>query len=100
VSGRKKIANGTGDTHTQGTRSTVNNAATQEQTGTQRRPMSGPTVWNQASLRAEDYVIEVDAQQAAACLRIRDRLRHSLTRPRWRTGAAWCACGSQASRRA
>jgi alpha-ketoglutarate-dependent taurine dioxygenase len=53
----------------------MNNAATQEKSATPRRPMAGPTVWNQAGLRAEDYVIEVDAQQAAACLRIRDGLR-------------------------
>ena len=53
----------------------MNIAATQEKSGAPRRPMAGPTAWNQAGLRAEDYVIEVDAQQAAACLRIRDGLR-------------------------
>src|ERR1700752_562272 len=55
----------------------MNSVATLEKSGTQRKPMAGPTVWNQAGLRAEDYVIEVDAQQAAACLRIRDGLRRS-----------------------
>jgi hypothetical protein len=36
--------------------------------------MDGPTVWNLASLRAEDYVLSVEPEQAAACLRIRDEL--------------------------
>ncbi len=55
----------------------MSNAVTQERSGTQRRMMAGPTVWNQASLRAEDYMIAVEPHQAAACLRIRDRLRRS-----------------------
>ncbi len=53
----------------------MNNTATQERSGTQRRMMAGPTVWNQESLRAEDYMITVEPHQAAACLRVRDRLR-------------------------
>jgi hypothetical protein len=32
----------------------MNNAATQEQSGARRRQMAGPTVWNRASLHAED----------------------------------------------
>jgi hypothetical protein len=38
----------------------MSNAATQEKSGTRRRPMAEPTVWNCAGLRAEDYVIQVD----------------------------------------
>ncbi len=53
----------------------MSNAVTQERSGTQRRMMAGPTVWNQESLRAEDYMITVEPHQAAACLRIRDGLR-------------------------
>ena len=49
--------------------------ATLEKPATRLRPMAGPTVWNRASLRTADYVITVDPQQAAACLRIRDELR-------------------------
>ena len=41
----------------------------------QRRTVAGPTAWNGASLDAWDYMIAVDPQQAAACLRIRDELR-------------------------
>ncbi|OBA82129.1 hypothetical protein A9W99_12055 [Mycobacterium sp. 1164966.3] len=37
--------------------------------------ITGPTVWNHSSLRAWDYLIAVEPHQAAACLRIRDRLR-------------------------
>ncbi|MDT5174720.1 MAG: hypothetical protein QOG37_1971 [Mycobacterium sp.] len=42
---------------------------------TLRRPIAGPTVWNRASLRTEDYEFSVQPRQAAACLRIRDNLR-------------------------
>lgn len=49
--------------------------ATLEKPDTRLRPMAGPTVWNHASLGAEDYVIAVEPRQAAACLRIRDELR-------------------------
>jgi hypothetical protein len=48
--------------------------ATQVASETRRPPIAGPTVWNQASLRAEDYVLSVEPAQAAACLRIRDEL--------------------------
>ncbi|HEX9177199.1 TauD/TfdA family dioxygenase [Mycobacterium sp.] len=58
----------------------MSNAATQEKSGTRRRPMAGPGVWNHASLRAEHYIITVEPQQAAACLRIRDELRRRGTR--------------------
>jgi Taurine catabolism dioxygenase TauD, TfdA family len=53
----------------------MTNQATQEKSATQ--PVTGPTVWTQASLRAEDYVITVDPDQAGAYLRIRDDLRRS-----------------------
>ena len=43
--------------------------------GVRRRSIAGPTVWNRAGLRAWDYMIAVEPQQAAACLRIRDELR-------------------------
>ena len=48
--------------------------ATQLESGI-RRPITGPTVWNRASLGAEDYMLAVEAHQAAACLRTRDELR-------------------------
>ncbi|MHA7652975.1 TauD/TfdA family dioxygenase [Mycobacterium sp. ML4] len=44
---------------------------------TQRRPIAAPTVWDHSSLQAWDYMIAVEPQHAAACLRIRDRLRRS-----------------------
>ena len=37
--------------------------------------MTGPMVWNRASLRAADYSSTVKPRQAAACLRIRNELR-------------------------
>lgn len=40
-----------------------------------RQPVAGPTVWDAASLDAWDYMIAVDPDQAAACVRIRDELR-------------------------
>ncbi|MDT5174719.1 MAG: hypothetical protein QOG37_1970 [Mycobacterium sp.] len=49
--------------------------APQVEPGTRRRPIAGPTVWNRDSLRDEDYVLSVEPEQAAACLRIRDELR-------------------------
>lgn len=49
--------------------------ATQTYSGTLRRPIAGPTVWDRASLRADDYMITVEPHQAAACVRIRDELR-------------------------
>jgi hypothetical protein len=48
---------------------------TQVEAGTRRRSIAGPTVWDRASLRAEDYVLSVEPPQAAACSRIRDELR-------------------------
>jgi alpha-ketoglutarate-dependent taurine dioxygenase len=53
----------------------LSSEATQAQSATRRRSIAGPTVWNHASLSAWDYVIAVEPQQAAACLRIRDELR-------------------------
>lgn len=45
------------------------------QAATRREPITGPTVWTHASLKASDYMIAVEPHQAAACLRIRDQLR-------------------------
>jgi hypothetical protein len=49
----------------------MSNSATKERSGTQRPMMAGPTVWNQASLRAEDHRFTVEPHRASACLRIR-----------------------------
>jgi len=51
--------------------------STQVLSDTRRQSVDGPTVWNRASLRAEDYVYTVTPEQAAACLRIRDELRRN-----------------------
>jgi hypothetical protein len=56
------------------------NEATPATSATRRPPMAGPTVWNHASLRAEDYTLLVEPHQAAACLHIRDELRRRGTR--------------------
>jgi len=48
---------------------------TMQTKATRPRPIAGPTVWNNASLRARDYLVTVEPDQAAACLRIRDELR-------------------------
>ena len=40
-----------------------------------RGAMAGPTVWDNASLEAWDYMIAVNPRQAEACLRIREGLR-------------------------
>jgi alpha-ketoglutarate-dependent taurine dioxygenase len=53
----------------------LSNEAPQAKSATRRRSIAGPTVWNHAGLGAWDYMIAVEPQQAAACLRIRDRLR-------------------------
>jgi alpha-ketoglutarate-dependent taurine dioxygenase len=53
----------------------LSNEAPQAKSATRRRSIAGPTVWNHAGLSAWDYMIAVEPQQAAACLRIRDRLR-------------------------
>jgi hypothetical protein len=53
----------------------MSSEATQVAAGTRRPPIAGPTIWNSVGLRAEDYVLTVEPQQAAACLRIRDELR-------------------------
>ena len=42
-----------------------------------RQPIAGPTVWTQASIRAEEYIIAVEPHQAEACLRTRDELRRT-----------------------
>src|ERR1700712_1684483 len=44
---------------------------------TRRRSITGPTVWDRASLRTADYVLAVEPAQAAACLRIRNELRRN-----------------------
>ncbi|OBF17609.1 hypothetical protein A5725_22175 [Mycobacterium kubicae] len=49
--------------------------ATHTMPAAQRQSMAGPTVWDSASVGEYDYMIAVEPQQAAACLRIRDRLR-------------------------
>jgi alpha-ketoglutarate-dependent taurine dioxygenase len=46
-----------------------------QQQARRRRSIAAPTVWDHASLDAWDYMIAVEPQHAAACLRIRDRLR-------------------------
>ena len=51
--------------------------ATHLATDTQRRPITGPTVWDRDSLQAEDYVLAVEPAQADACLRLRDDLRRA-----------------------
>ena len=48
--------------------------ATQHETST-RRPMTGPKVWDRATLDTESYMVTVEPHQAEACLRIRDDLR-------------------------
>jgi len=53
----------------------MSNAATQEKSGTRRQLMAGPTVWDHASLRVQDYMITVEPQQVGAFLRIREELR-------------------------
>jgi alpha-ketoglutarate-dependent taurine dioxygenase len=58
----------------------VSNEALQAKSATRRRSIAGPTVWNHASLRPEDYILPVEPHQAAACLRIRDELRRGGTR--------------------
>ena len=40
-----------------------------------RRPITGPTVWTEATLDVDDYVLSVEPEQAAACLRLREELR-------------------------
>lgn len=47
---------------------------TTQEPGTRRAPIAGPTVWNRASLRDQDYGVSVEPEQAEACLRIRDEL--------------------------
>jgi alpha-ketoglutarate-dependent taurine dioxygenase len=49
-------------------------SATQQETSS-RRPMTGPKVWDRATLDAESYMLTVEPHQAEACLRIRDDLR-------------------------
>jgi hypothetical protein len=51
--------------------------ATQVEAGFRRMPITGPTVWNRASLREDDYVVAVQPDQAAACMQIRDELRRN-----------------------
>lgn len=55
----------------------MTSAATHLATTTNRLPIAGPTVWDRASLRTEDYVLDVEPEQAAACLRLRDELRRA-----------------------
>ena len=49
--------------------------ATHLATDIQRRPITGPTVWDRDGLRPENYVLAVHPVQADACLRLRDELR-------------------------
>ena len=49
--------------------------ATREEETTTRRPMTGPKVWERATLDDASYMITVEPHQAEACLRIRADLR-------------------------
>lgn len=49
--------------------------STQTQKVKHRRTVNGPTVWNRAGLRTDDYVLSVDPAQSAACVELRDDLR-------------------------
>ena len=42
-----------------------------------REPITGPTVWTEASLTVDAYVVFVQPEQAEACLTLRDELRRS-----------------------